>query len=714
MSPKASFTGGPGTTVGRYEIVTKLFESELGTMSAARIGSGEGAGKIVALRVAEGPNEATEQLAAIAKKVSKLGSDHVVAVLDVVEGEKKLGVVSEYVEGESLSTLLRVASVRRSAVPTPVAVRMALDLLDALEFVHGQEDKLGDSADSRFGGLLPGAVLVGVDGKARLLEIGVMGFASRTEPWGKDPKRVAYAAPESLKKGEPIAAAADVFAAGVLLWEMLQNKRLFGGLSYAAVSAKVLEQKIGRADAGRAAGSAPLSSALADVVVKALDRDPAKRYGSAQELADAIRGAGDAVASPEDVAALVEQLAGRTIAGYRNSIAKAAAAPLGAPIAEPAGKASDKGDAARKPAEAKKPAPRTADAAAAPSEEPGEEAKDGKKLPPPKAGAGSGPGKPAQKKPEKPARPDASPSASDDMDIVVDDGAEASVDDAEAEELLAAEAEQAAQSPELEKADEPAAEAEAGAEAKAEPAAEAKAEPTADKEAPKPTEEAKAEGKDDKAPPPPPPPPPKPELADKPEEAKKLAAELAAASAQDKPRPAEASAAKPEEPDDKPLPAAVPATAALASEPLSDAAILPSQDEDLAQPKRRGLLFAVVGTVLVIGIGLVAYTQLTGGSNASPPSSATASATSNAALPPPSSQPTAAATTTATAAPTAAATGTATAEPSATATAAADATAAPTASVKAMGKAPPPPPGGRQPGPGKGKLPSKRYMPGDL
>jgi hypothetical protein len=58
MASKASFTGSPGSSVGRYEVITKLFESELGTLSAARVASGDDSGKTVALRLVEARSSA--------------------------------------------------------------------------------------------------------------------------------------------------------------------------------------------------------------------------------------------------------------------------------------------------------------------------------------------------------------------------------------------------------------------------------------------------------------------------------------------------------------------------------------------------------------------------------------------------------------------------------------------------------------------------------
>jgi hypothetical protein len=471
---------------------------------------------------------------------------------------------------------------------------------------------------------------------------------------------VAYLAPEALRKEEPVGPTADVFTVGVLLWEMLQNKRLFGGLSFSAVSAKVLEQKITAADAGRAPGSTPVSTALVAVAAKALERDPAARYGTAAEMAAAIRAAGDDVATSAQAAALVEQLAGRTIAGYRNSIAKGPvpkAAPAPAPAAAAAAAepspapetGSDQGAAAAPVKDAPKPA-----GDQPPATKAEDEAKDSKKLPPPKVGGAAASDKLPPKKPALPAMASAGIAE------------EVSFEDASSE-------------------------AEAAARAEPEPETLEKEHPAAEPAVPK-TEGgpgpalAKVEAKAEEP------------VPGAPIEARTDADEVAAAEPKAVPRLAEAG---------------------LADEPLSDAAVLSAEDK-IELPKessRKGLLLVIVGAVLVVAIIVVAYSQL-GGSGmperTTPSASAAATAASSSlatvaatetAAPPSASVPEPAPTATAT--DTASATPEQPPEPTATASVAA---APPHGKPAATAK--PSSTGGGKPKPTG--TPTKKYMPPDL
>ena len=126
----------------------------------------------------------------------------------------------EYVEGEDLR-----AFVERRGLDLPSRVRLFLQVLDAVDFAHRRLVVHRD--------LKPGNVLVGADGRAKLLDFGISKMldpdsddeaeATRTEVRTFTP---AYASPEQLR-GEPVTIATDVFSAGVMLYEILAGRRPF-------------------------------------------------------------------------------------------------------------------------------------------------------------------------------------------------------------------------------------------------------------------------------------------------------------------------------------------------------------------------------------------------------------------------------------------------------------------------------------------------------
>ena len=147
------------------------------------------------------------------------GFDHGQVVTQrAIDGD---GVVSDHVEGSLLVTLARQLMMRRSEVPLSVLARLGLDLLDGLAALHGQRGY-------RPGGLSATSVLVGQGGQARWIQPFVFGALAHDAAHGRHPDRVAHASPESLHGGGD--ARSDLYTLGVLLWELLQQKRRFSGL----------------------------------------------------------------------------------------------------------------------------------------------------------------------------------------------------------------------------------------------------------------------------------------------------------------------------------------------------------------------------------------------------------------------------------------------------------------------------------------------------
>ncbi|MBW2453081.1 MAG: protein kinase [Deltaproteobacteria bacterium] len=317
----------PQKTLGSYELIGELHKSYLGSGWAGRAVEGRNLGSIVLIRRIycqsdpgrEGAApKAVGQLAAAARATIPLRHVRLIPVLEVLETGDELAVVSHYLEGETLRSLLWLAGIRRTPIPPPVALRIMLDLLEGLDFLHGQ--RLADPAASSCVGLTADDVLVGTDGCARIMEPGVAGVAATLDPWSRHPKRACYDPPERLREGVQVDLRADLFTAGVLLWEMLQNRSLFTGSNLSEVSEGILSGIIERIDTSPSVPGVGMSDALGNVVARALERDETARYQSAPEMVAAIHNAGEAPAPPAAVAQLVEKLAVSSLMMQRHQI----------------------------------------------------------------------------------------------------------------------------------------------------------------------------------------------------------------------------------------------------------------------------------------------------------------------------------------------------------------------------------------------------------
>jgi len=159
-----------------------------------------------------------------ARIASKISHPNVVATLDVVAGEGDLMLVMDYVHGVTLAHLVEA---HKGPVDPPVAVAVIVGVLHGLHAAHEARGSSGEPLGIVHRDVSPQNILVGADGVARLADFGVAKAAGRlhTTQEGRVKGKVAYMAPEQVR-AEPLDRRADIWAAGVVAWEVLAGRRL--------------------------------------------------------------------------------------------------------------------------------------------------------------------------------------------------------------------------------------------------------------------------------------------------------------------------------------------------------------------------------------------------------------------------------------------------------------------------------------------------------
>jgi serine/threonine-protein kinase len=241
---------------------------------------------------------------------SRVVHPNVVQTLDVVDKTGEIFLVMEYVHGQSLAQLMQQIAHRRQAVPPAIASSIICGVLHGLHAAHEARSENDEALGIVHRDISPQNILVGRDGVARVLDFGIARGAGREHLTreGQIRGKMAYIAPEILR-GREVDPRADIYSVAVVLWEALTGTRLFYGPNDAIVLAKVLS---GEMESLRTV--APhLSEGLEAIVMKALDRDPDKRFSSAREMALVLQQEVGVVASCE-VGDWVQDLAGEVLA----------------------------------------------------------------------------------------------------------------------------------------------------------------------------------------------------------------------------------------------------------------------------------------------------------------------------------------------------------------------------------------------------------------
>lgn len=249
---------------------------------------------------------------------ARVRHQNVVATLDVVAHDGELLIVTEYIEGESLSQLLKGHGKRQDPIPLPIAIAVAIGMLRGLQAAHEATGADGTPLAMVHRDVSPHNILVGTDGVPRLLDFGIAKARGRIQTTrdGQVKGKVAYMPPEQLT-GKVVDARADVYAAAVVLWEMIVGERLFSGDDDEGTAAKVLSGPVAKPSERRPG----VPEALDTIVLRGLTRDRERRFTTARELADALEGALPQ-ATPAEVGAWVKSAAAESLARRANKLAE--------------------------------------------------------------------------------------------------------------------------------------------------------------------------------------------------------------------------------------------------------------------------------------------------------------------------------------------------------------------------------------------------------
>lgn len=275
----------------QYELLGELATGGMATVYLGRMRRPMGFARLVAIKCMHPQYAKDPTFASMfvdeARLTARLRHPNIVPTLDIVADGGHLLIVMEYVEGESLAGLVTLVRDAGDRIPVAVACAIIHDLLLGLHEAHEAHDDDGSALAIIHRDVSPQNVMVGLDGLARVLDFGVAKARSRVHHSNENEikGKIPYMPPEQLF-GEAIDRRADIYGAGVLLWEALTGSRLFDGGSE--------ESLVRRIDAGeipapctRAPG---ISAELDAIVMRALCKDPDGRFPTALAMAEAISG----------------------------------------------------------------------------------------------------------------------------------------------------------------------------------------------------------------------------------------------------------------------------------------------------------------------------------------------------------------------------------------------------------------------------------------
>ena len=317
---------GEGERLDRFELVAELAAGGMATVYLARFVGVAGFKRFVAIKRLH-PHLAKEQdfiqmFLDEARLAARLHHPNVVPILEIGMQGEQYYLVMEYIEGDTVGHLMARAQNVNRKIPVPVVIRVMLDTLTGLNAAHDLGDDDGTPLEIVHRDVSPQNILVGVDGVARITDFGVAKAQARlanATQGGQLKGKLAYMSPEQVRGNMPVDRRADVFAAGIVTWELLAGQRLFKAEGEAETLFKVVA-----AEVPPLRNFEPSVPPEVEVVVRrALAAHPSDRFATTADFAEALEQAArtyNLVATVRQTAAFVNEIIGLDISQQREIV----------------------------------------------------------------------------------------------------------------------------------------------------------------------------------------------------------------------------------------------------------------------------------------------------------------------------------------------------------------------------------------------------------
>jgi serine/threonine protein kinase len=306
--------------VGRYVLHAPVARGGMATVHVARLVGAKGFSRVVAAKRLHPQFTQDADFVAMfldeAHIASRIHHPNVVPVLDVIHSGEELILVQEYVHGVPLDRLFKAANEHHEPIPISIAVGIAVGVLSGLHAAHETKDDRGQPLEVVHRDVSPPNIMVSLDGIPRLLDFGIAkarSSASITRE-GHFKGKIAYMSPEQLT-GD-VHRASDIYALGVVLWELLVGTRMHAGRSEEVTLGAVINGKVPTVTASILGGEAAAGAerwaqleALEPLVMRSLALAVSDRYATAAEMRDALLRVAPC-ASPSELGDWVRRLGG--------------------------------------------------------------------------------------------------------------------------------------------------------------------------------------------------------------------------------------------------------------------------------------------------------------------------------------------------------------------------------------------------------------------
>lgn len=276
--------------LGRYRIVDEIGVGGMASVHLARMDGPGGFQKWVAIKKIHAHLVEDESFVQMfldeARVAARISHPNVATVFDLGKHDDSYWIAMEYLHGEPLREVMRRTEELGSAMPPEIACRVIADAAEGLHAAHELVGKKGEKLGLVHRDVTPHNLFVTYDGVTKVVDFGIAKFSSRVSNTraGTLKGKLAYMSPEQVH-GEGIDRRTDIFALGVVLWELTTGRRLFRMENDLDTLAKVQECNVPTPSSLIRGYPVDLES----IVMKALAKNRSERFNTARELSRALQ-----------------------------------------------------------------------------------------------------------------------------------------------------------------------------------------------------------------------------------------------------------------------------------------------------------------------------------------------------------------------------------------------------------------------------------------
>jgi serine/threonine protein kinase len=275
---------------GKYYLLDRINVGGMAEVFKAKVMGVEGFERIVALKrilphIAE-DEEFITMFIDEAKIAVQLQHANIAQIFDLGKVDDAYFIALEYVHGRDMRGIFDDLHRKRQVMPTPQICFVIMQVCEGLDYAHNKRDAQGRALNLVHRDVSPQNILVGYEGEVKLIDFGIAkaaGKASKTQA-GILKGKFGYMSPEQVR-GLAIDRRSDIFALGIILYEMLTGERLFVGESDFSTLEKVRNVEIVPPSSINSA----IPEQLERIVLKALAKDVEDRYQNALDLHDDLQ-----------------------------------------------------------------------------------------------------------------------------------------------------------------------------------------------------------------------------------------------------------------------------------------------------------------------------------------------------------------------------------------------------------------------------------------